>query len=202
MPTGQQLPHIAQKQSGFTPIETDTPYLHSLCVYKGKQRSRRSSYHVAVKFYHVDFAERRVCGELKIEALAQASQDVTTFFDAEIITTKDDFFTRRWGAEDAVDLSHWSRLHGFSVEYACEDGAYDFRTNRFIFMRWKEKFVVPFWEPQEVPGASYAGFYYISLDRLLGRITGFYFFSHSERYQLLQLTYDDSERVFQKVQML
>lgn len=55
----------------------------------------------------MDFNAKRICGELKIKALAYRSQDVTTFFDAEIIQTADDFITQRWEANQDTDVLHW-----------------------------------------------------------------------------------------------
>ncbi|EGD77316.1 hypothetical protein PTSG_08411 [Salpingoeca rosetta] len=202
MPAQGQLRPKRRSGKQHAPLEVDTAFLHPMCKYVGRQCSQRSAYGVSVNFYHVDFSQGRVCGELTIKELARNCQDVTTFFDAELVQTADDFLTRRWGADMDVDIAHWKRLPGFNMAYLRDEDAYDFRTNRFIFMRWKEKFVVPYWEAQEVPGASYAGFYYISFDRLKGAITGYYFFRRSERYQALELKYDHDHAIFPHQQLL
>ena len=64
-----------------------------------------------------------------------------------------------------------------------KDGfVYDFHNKDFIFMRWKEHFLVPDHRVRTINGASFAGFYYICYQLSTGIITGFYFHKTSERY--------------------
>jgi hypothetical protein len=66
-----------------------------------------------------------------------------------------------------------------------KDGfVYDFHNKDFIFMRWKEHFLVPDHRVRTINGASFAGFYYICYQLSTGVITGFYFHKSSERYVL------------------
>ena len=44
-----------------------------------------------------------------------------------------------------------------------------------MFMRWKEKFLVPDHRVKEIFGASFEGFYYICASRTSGDIQGIYF---------------------------
>lgn len=60
--------------------------------------------------------------------------------------------------------------------------------NRFIFMRWKEKFLVPDAEIDSVEGASYDGYYYIVHDQVTGNILGFYYHKDAEKFQQLELS--------------
>lgn len=63
-------------------------------------------------------------------------------------------------------------------------------------MRWKEQFLVPDHKIRDINGASFAGFYYISLQKSTGIVDGYYFHRSSEWYQSLQLTHCQ-ERTFQ-----
>ena len=50
-----------------------------------------------------------------------------------------------------------------------------------IFMRWKEKFLVPDYRVKDISGASFEGFYYICFNQLCGSIEGTYFHAKSEK---------------------
>ena len=57
----------------------------------------------------------------------------------------------------------------------------------YVFMRWKEHFLVPDHRIKSIHGASFAGFYYICLERRTGKISGLYFHHNSEWFQHLEL---------------
>ena len=63
----------------------------------------------------------------------------------------------------------------------------DARQEDFVFMRWKEHFLVPDHRITTISGASFAGFYYIFFDKLSSSIDGYYFHHSSEMYQSLRL---------------
>jgi len=50
-----------------------------------------------------------------------------------------------------------------------------------IYMRWKEKFLVPDHRVTQVNGASYSGFYYTCMEAATGSINGYYFHNNSEK---------------------
>jgi len=58
---------------------------------------------------------------------------------------------------------------------------------QYIFMRWKEYFLVPNHRVKELTGASFDGFYYICFSQLNGSVSGIYFHSNSEKWQQLEL---------------
>lgn len=72
--------------------------------------------------------------------------------------------------------------------------------NRFIFMRWKEKFLIRDGEhiddddEDEINGASFDGFYYIVHDQVDGSIHGFYYHKDAEKFQQLELVPVFNER--------
>ncbi|MEN2500750.1 MAG: GID complex subunit 4, VID24, partial [Marteilia pararefringens] len=55
-----------------------------------------------------------------------------------------------------------------------------------------EKFLVPCHQINSIPGASFAGFYYICLRRSKPSIFGFYYHQTSEWFQSLELEYIDT----------
>lgn len=76
----------------------------------------------------------------------------------------------------------------------------------FVFMRWKEHFLVPDHTIKDISGASFAGFYYICFQKSKANIEGYYYHRSSEwfvgrssskcftldfcfRYQSLNLTH-------------
>lgn len=171
-------------------MPTTTCSLYSGSKFRGEQRSGRSSYDVAVHIQHVDLSESFLCGYLHIKGLTEDYPELTTFFEAEIIGRKYSFLTKKWDADDKVDVQHWIRFPAFRPlqKHMKKDGfVYDFHNKDYIFMRWKEHFLVPDHRVKTINGASFAGFYYICYQLSTGIITGFYFHKSSERFQELKL---------------
>lgn len=52
----------------------------------------------------------------------------------------------------------------------------------YVFMRWKEHFLVPDHTIKDINGASFAGFYYICFQKSAASIEGFYYHRSSEWY--------------------
>lgn len=111
-------------------------------------------------------------------------------------------------ANDQTDLEHWLNFPSFKqvmlnkdvdassgsiptlndvIEGTCECNCGDYLGERFVFMRWKEKFLVPNALIDGVEGASYDGFYYIVHDQVTGNIQGFYYHQDAEKFQQLEL---------------
>lgn len=189
--------------------------LYSGSVFRGEQKSGRSSYKVTVTFQHVDLKESFLCGYLHIKGLTEDYPELTTFFEAEIIGPKHSFLTKKWEATDRTDLQHWDRFPSFrpyskllkktsgasttesssrppaSPTFAPSNNnmpfTYHFRNKDHIFMRWKEQFLVPDYRVKTINGASFAGFYYICYQLSKEEITGYYFHQNSEKFQQLNL---------------
>ena len=118
----------------------------------------------------VDFSSSHLCGYLRIQGLTDDWPELTTYFDAEIIGSRYGFLTRNWGATEHEDMVHWARFPAFrhvknelkkphlTMQDALNRGA--------VFMRWKEKFLVPDHRVQDINGASFAGEYSITSSRL------------------------------------
>lgn len=69
----------------------------------------------------------------------------------------------------------------------------------YVFMRWKEHFLVPDHTIKDINGASFAGFYYICFIKSSGRVEGYYYHRSSELYQSIELEHmpENSSEVYE-----
>ena len=114
----------------------------------------------------VNLASSTLSGSLTIHDLTPNDPELTTYFDGEIIGSRFGFLTPEpsWGATGEGDLAHWER---FGAPFRAVKGelcAPDLtlrggeRGERgVIFMRWKERFLMPNHRVTSVAGASFAG---------------------------------------------
>ncbi|KAL9715318.1 hypothetical protein Ac2012v2_001981 [Leucoagaricus gongylophorus] len=156
--------------SDVTRIRLRTRATHCLypgAIFQGTQKSGRNSYDVTVTVVDVDLATSFLCGYLCIRGLTDDWPELTTYFDAEIIGSRYGFLTQNWGASENEDLVHWSRFPAFrNIRHEAKRPrlTIDDRDRGAVFMRWKEKFLVPDHRVQDINGASFAGFYYVCVD--------------------------------------
>uniref|UniRef100_A0AC11CXL6 GID complex subunit 4 homolog n=2 Tax=Bovidae TaxID=9895 RepID=A0AC11CXL6_SHEEP len=160
------------------PINTQQPgvatsLLYSGSKFRGHQKSKGNSYDV--------------------EVVLQEYPTLTTFFEGEIISRKHPFLTRKWDADEDVDRKHWGKFLAF-YQYAKSFNSDDFdyeelKSGDYVFMRWKEQFLVPDHTIKDISGASFAGFYYICFQKSAASIEGYYYHRSSEWYQSLNLTH-------------
>lgn len=168
-------------------------YLRPGTKFFGTQQSERQVYEVQVEIKYVDMRESFLCGYLRIQGLTETHPTLTTYFEGEIIGTRYSFFTQHddWGANSKVDLSHWSKFSAFRpYQKQAKKGTSsipDVAQKEFIFMRWKEHFLVPDHRVRTIHGASFEGFYYICFNQVKGEVSGIYFHSKSEKFQQLEL---------------
>lgn len=173
----QEKPPIAQAAistpdplADVTRIRVRTRANHCLypgAKFEGTQKSGRNSYDVTVTIVDVDFATSFLCGYLCIRGLTDDWPELTTYFDAEIIGSRYGFLTQNWGASENEDLVHWSRFPAFRhIKHEAKRPrlTIDDRDRGAVFMRWKEKFLVPDHRVHDINGASFAGFYYVCVD--------------------------------------
>ncbi|KAF8163480.1 vacuolar import and degradation protein-domain-containing protein [Crassisporium funariophilum] len=135
--------------------------------FQGTQKSGRNSYDVNVTIVDVNFAESTLCGYLRIRGLTDDWPELTTYFDAEIIGSRYGFLTQNWGANHHEDMVHWSRFPAFKhIRHEAQRPhlTIEDRDRGAVFMRWKERFLVPDHRVQDINGASFAGFYYVCVD--------------------------------------
>jgi len=135
--------------------------------FQGTQKSGRNSYDVTVTIVDVDFSSSFLCGYLRICGLTDDWPELTTYFDAEIIGSRYGFLTQNWGANEQEDMVHWARFPAFrNVKHEVQKPYLTIsdRDCGAVFMRWKERFLVPDHRVQDISGASFAGFYYVCVD--------------------------------------
>lgn len=165
--------------------------LYNGSKFRGFQKSKGNSYEVEVVLQHVDEANSYLCGYLKITGLTFEFPTLTTFFDGEIISKKYPFLTRKWDADEDVDRKHFGKFAAF-VDYQKNFNSDDFDYDAldksdYVFMRWKEHFLVPDHKIKDINGASFAGFYYICFQKSRAVMEGYYYHRSSEWYQSLTL---------------
>ncbi|KAJ7989738.1 hypothetical protein DPEC_G00307640 [Dallia pectoralis] len=176
-----------------------TSLLYSGSQFRGHQKSKGNAYDVEVVLQYVCLLQyvtkedSYVCGYLKIKGLTEEYPTLTTFFAGEIISRKRPFLTRKWDADEDVDRKHWGKFQAFYQYSKCfnsDDFDYEeLKNSDFVFMRWKEQFLVPDHTIKDISGASFAGFYYICFQKSTASIEGYYYHRSSEWYQSLNLTH-------------
>lgn len=130
--------------------------------FTGNQKSKGKSYNVDVIFHHVDLERSYICGYLGITGLIDEYPILSTFFDAEIISKRYPFLTRKWEADEEVDRKHWSKFDAF-LPYidTFNNDSFDYdqllrgKNSDFVFMRWKEHFLVPDHTVRDITGMNY-----------------------------------------------
>lgn len=111
-------------------------------------------------YQDVDFSSSFLCGYLRIRGLTDDWPELTTYFDAEIIGSRYGFLTQKWDANEQEDMVHWSRFPAFrhvKNELNKPNLTISDRDRGAVFMRWKERFLVPDHKVQDITGASFAG---------------------------------------------
>ncbi|KIW31314.1 uncharacterized protein PV07_02971 [Cladophialophora immunda] len=188
------------------PSATFQPY----SKFKGTQQSDRQVYNVEVTILTVDIEQCSMSGYLQICGLTPDHPTLTTFFTGEIIggpNQKYSFRTRdpAWGASDKTDLTHWARFPAWrplslhakrNINFVYPMNHENWWQQDYIFMRWKEHFLVPDYKLKSIQGASFEGFYYICFNQIEGRVSGIYFHSKSEKYQQLELKHEGQPGVW------
>lgn len=142
-------------------------------------------------------------GRLNIQGFSDTGEDVTTYFEGySIENDKLGFLSSNWEdhpcledltADDIVDIFHWLKLKPFRrilnkkpvnkrwsklplrvLKDIVNETEYQ-NDGRYVFMKWKERFVIDHAVDDEpVAGITYRGFYYIVHDKFTGEIEGFY----------------------------
>lgn len=81
-------------------------------------------------------------------------------------------------------------FYQYAKSFNSDDFDYaELKDGDYVFMRWKEQFLVPDHTIKDISGASFAGFYYICFQKSAASIEGYYYHRSSEWYQSLNLTH-------------
>ncbi|KAJ2237677.1 GID complex subunit 4, VID24 [Coemansia sp. RSA 1286] len=191
LPTPEQLIFSQTWSTWPTPCH----HLYSGSEFSGAQSNGTRSYVVSVALKYVDMGVPELCGHFTIRGLTPDLPMLTTYFDAQIVGSgPNSFVTNQWDASVDTDRTHWSFFPAFMqyrTRFDCKDFRYKLSlSDKYVFMRWKERFVVPNYKLSRINGASYDGFYYVCYDRETASITGYYYHRDSDHYQCLKLKHD------------
>lgn len=123
----------------------------------------------------VNFPDSSLSGYLSISHLTDAHPHLTTFFTGEIIGPQHGFITgTKYGATEHDDMRHWGRFEQFRRPATRGDmmrpellfrdpipdrtrGETVAKERDFVFLRIKERFLVPDHTVRDISGASFAG---------------------------------------------
>ncbi|SMN18022.1 similar to Saccharomyces cerevisiae YBR105C VID24 Peripheral membrane protein located at Vid (vacuole import and degradation) vesicles [Maudiozyma saulgeensis] len=187
----------------------DLPWLRPKTSFSGYQISGYKRYKVTVTLHSVQMPSNNsmmittnphLCGTLTIKGLTQTNPQISTFFEGFAVTSNNNpcgFLSSSWPcddpqlvpmtATDSIDMEHWLHFPSFKQKSLLDSQNESYNEQRYIYMRWKERFMLP--DPFEdgIEGASFDGFYYIVHDQQLGIIQGFYYQEQAEKFQQLEL---------------
>lgn len=156
------------------------PVFKNNSKFKGTQRNAKRKYEVQVTMKIVDILEGYACGYMDTFGMIKENESITSFFEAEIIGPKHSHITAKWEADKKIDMAHWSKLPGYNPDFV-QVPTGNINSKDFLFMRWKESFLIPD-HSQILVNGSLAGFYYISLDMNAGNIKGYHFKKSSHNW--------------------
>ncbi|ELR57986.1 hypothetical protein M91_06573, partial [Bos mutus] len=136
----------------------------------------------------VDTGNSYLCGYLKIKGLTEEYPTLTTFFEGEIISLRSHpalILCSAFGFQ-----GKFLAFYQYAKSFNSDDFDYEeLKSGDYVFMRWKEQFLVPDHTIKDISGASFAGFYYICFQKSAASIEGYYYHRSSEWYQSLNLTH-------------
>lgn len=152
--------------------------LYPGALFEGIQTNKTKEHRVSVRIVDINLQQSTLAGFLTIHDLTDHHPEITTFFDGQIIGDTHGFVTSDWGASEKVDTTHWQQFTPYhhihpselvkprmTLKHPSISG-----DRGVLFMRWKERFLVPDHRVRAINGASYAGFYYICIE--LGSLMG------------------------------
>ncbi|KAL1321555.1 uncharacterized protein [Arachis hypogaea] len=135
------------------------------------------AWRVNVRIQGCDLEHGYLCGTMEALNVPMADTPVVTFWEGEIVDTKNyTFFTGKWEATPEDDIRHWTKFQSFSPlmgQVEVDGGkSLDLSNYPYIFMRWKEQYFV---NVGTDCGLTIAGFYYVCFSCSDGSISGFYY---------------------------
>ncbi|KAI9153438.1 hypothetical protein LWI28_011428 [Acer negundo] len=157
---------------------------------------KEEAWRVNVRIQGCDLEHGYLCGTMEALNVPLADTPVVTFWEGEIVDTKNyTFFTDKWEATSEDDIRHWTKFPSFSplLNQVEVDGgkSLDLSNYPYIFMRWKEQYFV---NVGTDCGLTIAGFYYVCFSCSDGSINGFYYDPNSSPFQKLELKSSNEER--------
>ncbi|XP_008286146.1 glucose-induced degradation protein 4 homolog isoform X2 [Stegastes partitus] len=114
-------------------------------------------------------------------------------YDVEVVlqhVTVEDSYLCGYLKIKGLTEGKFQAFYKYAKNFNSDDFDYEALENSdYIFMRWKEQFLVPDHTIKDISGASFAGFYYICFQKSTATIEGYYYHRSSEWYQSLSLNH-------------
>ncbi|RYR62159.1 hypothetical protein Ahy_A04g019538 isoform A [Arachis hypogaea] len=182
-----------RKQINEFEIPVLTPSVYVSQAFSGTQNvsslQKDEAWRVNVRIQGCDLEHGYLCGTMEALNVPMADTPVVTFWEGEIVDTKNyTFFTGKWEATPEDDIRHWTKFQSFSPlmgQVEVDGGkSLDLSNYPYIFMRWKEQYFV---NVGTDCGLTIAGFYYVCFSCSDGSISGFYYDPNSSPFQKLEL---------------
>jgi len=165
--------------------------LHPGARFQGFLKYKQDAYEAEVKLQNVQLEQSYLNGTLTVKR-SRDEQDVI-FFNGELISARHPFLTRKWEADEEVDRKHWGKFQSFynKIKTFNDDNfqyeAYSER-QEYVYMRWKEQYVVSSEGSRPAKYNSVDGFYYVELHRSHSCITAHYYHRTQEQNCTQSLT--------------
>lgn len=197
-----------------THYSKQTNFLKPSMAFTGYQISGYKRYQVTVTLKTVNFPSSNITpntsavphmtGILSIKGLTYHQDEISTYFESFAVTDNNfGFLSSSFNnhdlnltSNDLNDMQHWLNFPAFKEMFQVDANTNtvntpnyipDYLNKRYIFMRWKEKFLIDDPEMNSIEGASFDGYYYIVHDQYTGNIQGFYYHKDAEIFQQLEL---------------
>ncbi|KAL4321898.1 hypothetical protein AHAS_Ahas14G0156500 [Arachis hypogaea] len=144
-----------------------TPSVYVSQAFSGTQNvsslQKDEAWRVNVRIQGCDLEHGYLCGTMEALNVPMADTPVVTFWEGEIVDTKNyTFFTGKWEATPEDDIRHWTKFQSFSPlmgQVEVDGGkSLDLSNYPYIFMRWKEQYFVNV--GTDCGDGSISGFYY------------------------------------------
>ncbi|KAL9256346.1 Glucose-induced degradation protein 4-like protein, partial [Drosera capensis] len=141
------------------------------------------AWRVNVRIQGCDLESGYLYGTMEALNVPMADTPVVTFWEGEIVDTKNyTFYTGKWEATAEDDIKHWTKFPSFMplLSQVEADGgkSLDLSNYPYIFMRWKEQYFV---NVGADCGLTIAGFYYVCFSCGDGSINGYYYDPNSRQ---------------------
>ncbi|KAF7723550.1 hypothetical protein EC973_001839 [Apophysomyces ossiformis] len=167
--------------------------LYAGSKFTGVQKCNPKSYEVAVDILHVDLNESVLSGYLNIKGLTSELPELTgngamievshrrhiSKVKSLVRNTRSSHENGKLSITMTWITGRFPSFKPYINTFNQDDFVYDPINSDYIYMRWKEYFLVPDHHVHTIDGASYAGFYYICYQRSTNEIAGFYYYKNN-----------------------
>ncbi|KAK1349020.1 vacuolar import and degradation protein [Hamiltosporidium tvaerminnensis] len=160
--------------------------------YEGEQMTPTGPFKIDMKVELIQLRQGFLCGVFRIYNLTKEHDLLITYFEGEIMGTYTNPFLPALTSEAEDDILHWNKFPEWELNYISEPESYDYEANNFLYIKIKERFLLPDPSIKNIPGASIEGLYYCRYSKQKDFFSGFYFYknytSNTSQHLKLQRT--------------